>query len=143
DLVEVFGFRVVRLELVVADRPRRRDAAVMMDFPEVLLAQPEQGGAEKLRVATHVVVGVRMERCAVLVVPLFLCRVPALDVHGARAPVVLFPPNVVTAFEQEDPLARRREVVSKRPAARARADDDHVVMRHAASMLADWEGFIL
>ena len=63
-LIEALGLGVVRLELVVADRPRRRDAAVMPQLAEVLSPQPEQRRAVELRVAADVVVGVRMQRLA-------------------------------------------------------------------------------
>ena len=137
DLIEVLGLRVVRLELVVADRPRRRDAAVVANLAEVLLAQPEQRGAVELGVAADVVVGVRMERLAVLVLPHFLGVVLRLDVDRPRAPVVLLAADVVAALEQQDPLAGRGEVIGERAAARAGADDDHVVVRHAGALISD------
>ena len=104
-LIEVFGLRVVRLELVVADWPCRRDAAVMADLAEVLFAQPEERGAVELGVSADVVVGVRMERLAVLVVPHVFGVIFRLDVDGARAPVVLLAPDVVAPLEQENPFA--------------------------------------
>ena len=130
-LIQMLGLRVVRFEVVVADRPRRRDPAVVNDFPEVLLAQPEQCRAVELGVAADVVVGVGMERLPVLVLPHLLRVVFPLDVDRARAPVVLLAAHVVAALDQQDPLARRGEVIRQRAAARAGADDDHVVVRHA------------
>jgi hypothetical protein len=69
DPVQVLGLRVVRLEVLVPQRPGGRDAAVVPQLPEVLRPQPEQSGAVELGVPTHVVVGLRRELVAVLVVP--------------------------------------------------------------------------
>ena len=134
-LIQVFGLRVVRLELVVADRPRRRHAAVVTNLAEVLFAKPEQRRAVELGVAADVVVRVRVERLAVLVLPHLLGVVFRLDVDRPRAPVVLFAADVVAAFEQQDPFAGWGEVIGQRAAARAGADDDHVVVRHAGALM--------
>src|SRR5713226_9890320 len=71
DVVQTLGVGIVRLQIVVADRPGRRKTAVMFYFSEVLRAQAEQGGAVELRIAADVVVRVRMQLFAVLVVPHF------------------------------------------------------------------------
>src|SRR6187551_3726493 len=44
-LVELLGLRVVGLQLVVRDRPGRRDAVVVTELAEVLRAQPVERGA--------------------------------------------------------------------------------------------------
>src|SRR5206468_6248496 len=46
-----------------------------------------------------------------------------------RAPVLLRAAQVVAALQEQDSLARRGQRVGQRPAARARADDDRVVVR--------------
>src|SRR5262245_58930558 len=107
---------------------------MVRDLPEILLPQPEERGAVELRVAADVVVRVGMERLAVLVLPDLLRVVLGLDVHGARAPVVLLAPDVVAPFEQEDAFSGWRDVIGERSAAGARADDDHVVMSHESSL---------
>ncbi len=127
DAIQPLGLRVVRLEIVVRDRPRGRDAAGMAQLAEVLAPQPEQRRAVELGVAADVVVGVRMERGAAAVEPLLPGLVAAEDVHGARAPVVLLAPHVVAALDDENAFARGREAVGERAAARAAADHDHVV----------------
>src|SRR3954449_8326021 len=53
DPVEVLGLGVVRLEVLVPQRPRGRDSAMMPQFAEVLGPQPEQGGTVELGIATH------------------------------------------------------------------------------------------
>ena len=56
DLVELLGERVVRLQLLVLDRPRRRDAALVLELAEVLLAEAvERGSVELGRPADEVV----------------------------------------------------------------------------------------
>ena len=82
-LVEMLGLGVVRLEIAVGDRPCRRETAVMANLAEVTFAQPEQRRSIKFRVAAHVVVRVRMQRLAVLVVPHLFGVVLRLDVDGA------------------------------------------------------------
>ena len=64
-LVELLREGVVRLELVVGDRPGRRDAVVMLQLAEVLLAQPVKGRAVEFRRTADVVVDARLERLAV------------------------------------------------------------------------------
>src|SRR5271165_7521729 len=56
DLVELLGLRVVGLHLLVGDRPRRRDAAVMAELAEVLRAKAVERRAVELGRATDAVV---------------------------------------------------------------------------------------
>src|SRR6516164_1256955 len=70
-LVELFCLHVVGLEVVVADRPGRRNATVVANLTEILFAQAEQSSAVKLRVATDVVVGVGMKVLAFGIEPRF------------------------------------------------------------------------
>jgi hypothetical protein len=126
--VELLGLGVVRLELVVGDRPRGRHAAVVADLSEVLLAQPEQDRAVELGVAADEVLLVRRERRAVLVVPLLAGQVSLAEEHLAAVPVLRLARQVAAALEQQDALAGRREAPGERAAARARSDDDDVVV---------------
>ena len=61
-LVELLGLRVVRLELVVGDRPGRRDAVVVAELAEILAPQPVEGGAVDLGRAADEVVDLGLER---------------------------------------------------------------------------------
>ena len=132
-LVVLLGLRVVRLELVVRDRPGRRDAVVVAKLAEVLRAQPVEGGAVELRRPADEVVDLRLERLAVRVVPGVVRDVAVLHEHVLREPVLRLARQPVTALEQQDPLARGSEVPRERPAAGAGSDDDHVVVVHRAS----------
>src|SRR4029079_11051995 len=61
-------------------------------------------------------------------------QVALVDEHLLGVPVLGLAREVAAAFEQQDPLSRRREAVSQRAAAGARPDDDHVVvLAHAVS----------
>jgi hypothetical protein len=126
-LVELFGLRVVRLHLPVGDRPRRRDPAVVLELPEILLAQPVQSGAVALGRAADVVVHLRMEGRAVRVVPGVRRDVAVVHEHILGPPVLRLARQPTAALEQQDPLARWRQAVDERTAARAAADHDHVV----------------
>src|SRR6185369_14476324 len=132
NLVKMFGSRVIRLELVVTDRPRGGDSAVMPNLTEVFFPQTKERGAVELRVTTDEIIRVRMEFFTFVVAPCFFRVVFAFEVYGTRTPVVLFTRNVIAALEEKNLLARGRETVSQRAAARARADDDYVVVIVAA-----------
>src|SRR5919199_2562632 len=126
--VQLLGPGVVRRQVLVADRPRRRDPVVVLDLLEIALAEAEQNRTVDLGVATHVVVGVRPERLAVTVVP-HLSRVVALvDEDLAHVPVLFLARQPVAAFEQQNALSRSCESIRQGAAARAGANDDHVVV---------------
>ena len=84
DLVELLGLGVVRLHVLVGDRPRRRDPVVVLELAEVLRPQPIQRGAVQLGGAADVVVHLRLERRTVGVVPLVGRHVAAVDEHVLR-----------------------------------------------------------
>src|SRR5262249_28939703 len=128
NVIPMLRLSVIRFQLVVLDRPRRRNSPVVFDGTEILAPKPEQRRAIKFRIAANAVVGVGVEWIAVSIVPDFFGLVFALNVYGAGAPVVLLAGHVVTAFQQENPLACRRQLAGESSATRARADDDHVIM---------------
>ena len=78
-LVELLGLRVVRLELVVGDRPGGRDAVVVLKLAEVLPAQAVESGAVELGRAADEVVHLGLERLAARVVPRLRRDVAVLD----------------------------------------------------------------
>jgi hypothetical protein len=127
-LVELLGLGVVGFHILVADRPSRRDAAVVREFPEVFLAQAEQSGAVELRVATDVIVRVRVKFLAVFVAPQLLRLILALDVDGARAPVVLLARHVVAPLEDQNALAGAGQGIGERSTSGAGTYDDYVEM---------------
>src|SRR5690349_18180280 len=126
-LIQIFGLRVVGLEIVIADRPGRRESAVVAQFAEIFFAQAEQRGAVKLGVAADVVVGVGMQIFAVFIKPGFFGVVVGVHVHELRIPVRLFARNVVATLENENPLSRRSQVIGEGSTTRAGSDNDYVV----------------
>ena len=153
DVVVLLGKRVIRLQLVVGDRPRRRDAVVMLKLAEVLLPKPVQRRAVHLRRAPDEVVNPRLEGLSARVVPRVRRDVPVVHEHFLVRPVLGLARKPVATFEQEDAFPGRREVSGERSPASARPDDDDVVglgheisssrsarmMRAAASTSARWE----
>src|SRR5262245_28488166 len=87
-LIQAFSRRIVRLHLVVRDRPGRRYATVMLELAEILPTKAEQGGAEELRVPADIVVRVRVQLGAGRSAPHFLRVVAALLVDREGAPVL-------------------------------------------------------
>src|SRR5947207_1853553 len=127
-VIKVFCQCVVRFEIVIADRPRRRDPAVVLQLAKVLLAKPEQRRTVKFGVPADVVVSVRMKVLAVLIEPSFFGVVVATDVDDLRVPVALLARNVVAAFENQNAFARRGQMVSESPASGTRSDNNYVVV---------------
>src|SRR5207247_4549370 len=97
---------------------------------EVLGAQAVKRRAVELGRPADEVVDLRLEGLAVLVVPRVLGHVAIVDEHVLGEPVLRLTREPVASLEQEDPLARRRQVSRERPASRAGADDDDVVIVH-------------
>jgi hypothetical protein len=125
---QVLGPDVVRLNVVVTQRPGRRDTVRVLDLAEVCGQQPEQRRAVHLRVAAHVVMQLGPEGPVVQVVEGLVGRVFRVAEDGAGVPVVPLSREKVTAFEQQHALARfghaRRGGRAPRPA----ADDQDVVV---------------
>ena len=57
-----------------------------------------------------------------------LARYFASNENGARIPIVSFARQVIAAFQKQDPLAGRSQVVGESSSARSGANDDHVKM---------------
>src|SRR5271165_2016726 len=127
-LIEVLSLGVIRFQIVVADRPSGRDAAVVAQLAEIFLAQPEQSSTVKLGVAADVVVGMRMKFLAILVEPRLFGVVVGVDVDGLRIPVRFLARNVVAALKDQYSLSGRRQVIGERSPTCAGSDDDHVVV---------------
>src|SRR5262245_12969229 len=89
DVVEMLGLAIERLEVLISQRPGRRNSAVMPDLAEVLLAQTEQRCAVKLGVAANVIMDARLERLAVLAVPGLLGFVFRFEKDRRGVPILL------------------------------------------------------
>src|SRR3974390_1143987 len=100
----------------------------MTNLSKVLLPQPEQSSSIELGVSADVIIGVRMEFLAISVAPDFLGLILAFGIDRFGIPVVRLTRDVVAAFQQQNALSGWRQFVGQRAAARARADDDNVVV---------------
>src|SRR5215467_13023515 len=60
-LIEMLGLRVIRLQLVVANGPGRRDTAVMANLTKVFLSQTKESSAVELCVTTNEIICMRMQ----------------------------------------------------------------------------------
>jgi hypothetical protein len=120
------GLGVVGLELVVADRPGRRDAVLAFEHPEVLAPEARQGGAVDLGAATDDVVDRRMKGFAAPVEERIGGAISLGHEELPRAPVLGLTRQVVAALDDEDLRAAIAERVGERAAAHATADDGDV-----------------
>ena len=100
----------------------------MANLTEVFFPETEQRGAVEFCIAADVVVGVRMQLFAVLVVPHLFGLVLSFEVYGAGIPVVFFARNVAAAFQEQDALAGGSQFMGQRAAACAGPDNDHIEM---------------
>ena len=126
-LVKPFRLGVVRLQIAVADRPRWRDSTVMAQLAEIAFAEPKQRWPIEYRAAVNVVVGVRMQVPSVLVEPCLFRVVVSIDVDDLGIPVCFLARHIVSTLENEDALARGRQMVSQSASTGTGSDDDDVV----------------
>src|SRR5215475_7472505 len=126
-LVELLGFAIVRLEILISERPSRGSPAVMFDLPEILLAQAKQCRAVHLGIAAYPIVDPGVERVAILAVPGLFRLIPCIDEDGGRIPIFSFTWQKVTAFQEQDPLTARRKSMGEGDSPRTGANDDDVV----------------
>src|SRR4029453_6459901 len=110
DLVALFGQGVVGLHVVVADRPGRRDAVVVLQLAEVLPSQPVQRRAVQLGGAADEVVDLRLEGLALGVVPGVGGDVAVVDEHIRGGPVLRLAGQPAAPLQQQDALARGGQV---------------------------------
>ena len=126
--VQLLGLFVVRLHVVVRDRPRRRHPAVVPQCVEVLLPEPVKRRSVDLGGPTHEVVDLRLEGPAGFVVPGVLRDVAVVDEDRRRVPVLRLRREPIPAFENQHALSRGSESMCESAAASTRPDDDHVVV---------------
>jgi hypothetical protein len=124
---QCFGARVIRFEFGIGNRPGRGDAGLVLQFLEVLLAEANCGGAEKLGVAADIIVGAGTEQRAVLVAPLFLGGIFALVEDRVDAPIVGFTRQPGATLDHQYVAARCGQAVGQRSAPDTGTDDDDVV----------------
>src|SRR6266702_8423022 len=128
---KTFCLGIVRFEIVVADRPSRRQSTIMMQQAEVFSAETKQRSAVELRVPAHIVVRVRMKRLSLRVVPVLLRLVLSFEVHQRWIPVGFLARNKVTTFKNKDSFSRGRKPVGESAPSSSASDDDDVVVVNA------------
>src|SRR5215211_3596284 len=103
----MLGLAVVGLEVGVADRPRRRDAAGVLEDAEVFRAEARQACPVDLGVAADVVMHARGERAPRAgVLPWLGVAIAPVAEHGRRRPVRVLARQEVAALNEQDALAR-------------------------------------
>jgi hypothetical protein len=132
DVEQFLGLGVEGFEIRVGDRPRRRDAALLLDDAEILRPHAEHGRPVDLGLAADEVGLLRVQVFAVLVVP---GLVAILQEDGGGRPVELLLRQEGTALEDENALAGLGQPQRERTAAGAGSDDDRVVGIGHASMM--------
>ncbi len=138
DQVEVLRLGVIGLQVVVGDRPGRRDPTMVAKLAEVLRAETEQRSAVELGVPADVIVDLGLELVAVPVVPDLLREVLPAYEYRLGLPVVALPWQERSSFQPEHLRAARGEPVPEGPTPGSRPDDDNVVVLvvcHAGSLL--------
>ncbi len=96
---------VVGLQFVVSDRPRRRNAVMVLQLAEIFLAEAEERRAVHLGRTADTVVNAGLEFLALLVVPGVLSDVTVIDENLGGVPIFLFAREEIAAFQNEDFLA--------------------------------------
>src|SRR6266496_2539495 len=127
-MIDSFSLCVIRLQFIIRKWPRRREATVMFDFAKVLFAETEQRRAIKLGVATDIIIGVWMQLAAVRVAPKFFRVVAATCIHLQGIPILFLARNKWPALEQKNLLAARGQMIRQSATARARTDNDKIVI---------------
>ena len=110
DMIHALGFGVVGFKILVAQRPCGRDAILMFDDAEILLAQPVESGAVELGRAADEVMDAGLESLAVLVAPGVLRCVAVCDEDFGGGPVFRLAREPAAALEDEDAFAGGSEV---------------------------------
>ena len=119
---------VVRSQIVIRDRPGRRDAPRVLDLAKILFPQPWQRRAIDLGVPTDEIMDTRREPAAARVAPLLFGLVTVLAEDGCGAPVLRFARQKLPALEEQHPGAAVPQCPGQRAAAHSRPDDHHVGM---------------
>src|SRR5215813_7713779 len=127
-LIHLLGLCVIRLHVLIPDRPSRRDSVVFTKLPEILLAQTVQGSSVHFGGAPDKVVNLRLEWFPIGVVPGIRGDVSIVDEDSLRIPVQSLTFQPVAAFENQDALAGGCEVASQGTSAGSTPDDDDVVI---------------
>jgi hypothetical protein len=127
DLIQLFGLRIVRLQLVVLDGPSWRNAILVLPFGEVFGSQTIERRTVHFGGAADKVMHPRLKRLAMLVAPNIGRNIPIVDEHFFGRPIFGLAPQPIATLEDQDSLPRGSEMISQRTATSPAADDDNIV----------------
>ena len=108
----------------------------MPNLVKVSLSEPQQNSSIHLAVATNEIMKAGMKALAIRAVPDLRRLIARIYEHRLAVPILAFTGQVAAALEKENPLAGLRQTPSHGAAARARADNDNIVMFASWSWLA-------
>src|SRR5262249_40766235 len=92
-MIEPFGLAVIRLQLIIRNRPGRRDSAVMFYLAKIFFTESEKCSAIKFGIAADIIIGVRMKLATVDVPPKLFGIVAATRIHLQGIPILFFARN--------------------------------------------------
>src|SRR6516162_9835893 len=143
--IQIFGFHVIRLEVLVTDWPSRGHTAMVTQLFEILLPQSEKSRAVEFRISPNVIVCVRVKGLAGRILPDLFCLVFAFDVYSLWIPVVFFPRDIIASFEEQDSFTQESQRVRKSSAPGARADDDDIelLLSNQVALLTPGRGWLV
>lgn len=127
DLIQALGGEVVRRQIGIAYRPRRRQTILVLRLAEVAFAQPKQRRAVHLGIAADAVMGRRHECASAAVQPFFASLVAIADENSVRTPIFGFTRQIVAALQHQYAFPRGCQPPCRRRATGAAADDDDVI----------------
>ena len=129
NLEELLGLGIPGLELVIGDRPRRRDAAEMLHLGKVFLAVADEHRAVEFRVAADIIIIAGVEEPAAGLAPHLLRAEMAAPEDGGGVARLGRGLKPLAAFEDEDFRAAAGKAGGDGRAADAGADDDDVWLK--------------
>src|SRR5689334_22773019 len=99
---------------------------MVLDLTKIFFAKPKQRRAIHFGVAADPIMDTGMESLTLLTIPGFVRLILAVDENGSRVPVLSFARQKITAFEQQDAFAARRQTMCKRCTTCPGSDDDKI-----------------
>src|ERR1700683_4182059 len=127
-LVEILGLRVIRLHILITDRPRGRNAVVMREAAEVLLAQAKQRRTVHFRRPADIMIRARLELLPILVAPKTLRYIAAFHEDLLGAPILRLALEPAAPFHDENAFPRGSQMSRQRSSSGSAAYNDDVII---------------
>ena len=127
NLVKRLSLGIVSFKVSIFQRPFGGNSSLVFDSFKIALAQTKHRAAVDLGIASYVVTGSGTKFFSVFVAP-HLVRVVSLFLeYCRRIPILLLPSKKAPAFKNKNALSTWCQPPRERTAARAGANDDHVI----------------